>query len=143
MVTDTTGELADAISLHDRGSKGRGGGRTIPVHRQLADALLALKTARGERVQPNRPVIYSERGPGYSANAVAIWFHTRYREIGLEGASSHSGRRTFITAIAKKITEAGGSLRDVQEMAGHSSLSMTQRYIQGDSAAKRNVIGLI
>jgi site-specific recombinase XerD len=50
---------------------------------------------------------------------------------------------TFITAIAKKITEAGGSLRDVQEMAGHSSLSTTQRYIQGDSAAKRNVIGLI
>jgi integrase/recombinase XerD len=49
----------------------------------------------------------------------------------------------FITAIAKRITEAGGSLRDVQEMAGHSSLSMTQRYIQGDSTAKRNVIALI
>ena len=143
MVTDTTGELADAISLHNKASKGRGGGRTIPLHRELADALSALKTARGERVRPDRPVIYTERAPGYSPNAVAIWFHTRYREIGLEGASSHSGRRTFITAIAKKITEAGGSLRDVQEMAGHSSLSMTQRYIQGDSAAKRSVIGLI
>jgi integrase/recombinase XerD len=143
MVTDTTGELADIISLHNKASKGRGGGRIIPVHRELADALLALKAARGERAQPDRPVIYSERAPGYSPNAVAIWFHTRYREIGLEGASSHSGRRTFITAIAKKITEAGGSLRDVQEMTGHSSLSMTQRYIQGDSAAQRNVIGLI
>ena len=143
MVTNTTGELADVISLHNKASKGRAGGRTIPLHRELADALLALKAVRGERVRPHRPVIYSERAPGYSPNAVAIWFHTRYREIGLEGASSHSGRRTFITAIAKKITEAGGSLRDVQEMAGHSSLSMTQRYIQGDSAAKRNVIGLI
>jgi integrase/recombinase XerC len=143
MVMDTTGELADVISLHNKASKGRAGGRTIPLHRELADALLALKTVRGDRVRPDRPVIYSERAPGYSPNAVAIWFHTRYREIGLEGASSHSGRRTFITAIAKKITEAGGSLRDVQEMAGHSSLSMTQRYIQGDSAAKRNVIGLI
>jgi integrase/recombinase XerC len=141
MVMDTTGELADVISLHNKASKGRAGGRTIPLHRELADALLALKTVRGDRVRPDRPVIYSERAPGYSPNAVAIWFHTR--EIGLEGASSHSGRRTFITAIAKKITEAGGSLRDVQEMAGHSSLSMTQRYIQGDSAAKRNVIGLI
>ena len=143
MVTDTTGELADAISLHNKASKGRAGGRTIPLHRELADALLALKTVRGERVRPDCPVIYSERAPGHSPNAVAIWFHTRYREIGLEGASSHSGRRTFITAIAKKITEAGGSLRDVQEMAGHSSLSMTQRYIQGDSTAKRNVIELI
>jgi len=143
MVTDTTGELADAISLHNKASKGRASGRTIPLHRELADALSALKTARGERVRSDRPVIYTERAPGYSPNAVAIWFHTRYREIALEGASSHSGRRTFITGIAKKITEAGGSLRDVQEMAGHSSLSMTQRYIQGDSAAKRNVIGLI
>ena len=143
MVTDTTGELADVISLHNEASKGRAGGRTIPLHHDLADALFALKTVRGEEAQPDCPVIYSERARGYSPNAVAIWFHTRYREIGLEGASSHSGRRTFITAIAKKITEAGGSLRDVQEMAGHSSLSMTQRYIQGDSAAKRNVIGLI
>jgi integrase/recombinase XerD len=49
----------------------------------------------------------------------------------------------FITAAAKKITEAGGSLRDIQELAGHSSLATTQRYIQGDTAAKRNVIALI
>ena len=87
MVTDTTGEVADAISLHNRASKGRDGGRTIPLHRELADALLGLKAVRGERVRPDRPVIYSERAPGYSPNAVAIWFHTRYREIGLEGAS--------------------------------------------------------
>jgi site-specific recombinase XerC len=72
-----------------------------------------------------------------------VWFLTRFREIGIEGASSLSGRRTFITAAAKKITEAGGSLRDIQELAGHSSLATTQRYIQGDSAAKRNVIALI
>jgi integrase/recombinase XerD len=94
-------------------------------------------------VRPHLPVVYSERADGYSPNAVAVWFLTRFREIGIEGASSHSGRRSFITALAKRITEAGGSIRDVQELAGHSSLATTQRYIQGDSAAKRNVIGLI
>jgi integrase/recombinase XerD len=74
---------------------------------------------------------------------VAVWFHTRFRELGVQGASSHSGRRTFITSLAKKIVEAGGSLRDVQELAGHTSLATTQKYIQGDTAAKRNVIKLI
>jgi len=143
MITDASGELADAISLPNSASKGKGGGRTIPLHNELRDALASMKAVCGEKARPDRPVIYSERAAGYSANAVAVWFHTRYAEIGIEGASSHSGRRTFITAAAKKITEAGGSLRDVQELAGHTSLATTQRYIQGDTAAKRNVIGLI
>src|SRR5947207_5316633 len=143
MVTDATGELADSISLPNKASKGKGGGRTIPLHRELRTALASLMAVRGDKVRPHLPVIYSERADGYSANAVAVWFLTRFREIGIEGASSHSGRRSFITAAAKKITEAGGSLRDVQELAGHSSLATTQRYIQGDTAAKRNVIALI
>jgi integrase/recombinase XerC len=143
MVTTATGELADAISLPNGASKGKGGGRTIPMHAELRAALASLMAVRGEKLRPHLPVIYSERADGYSANGVAVWFFTRFREIGIEGASSHSGRRTFITALAKRITEAGGSLRDVQELSGHSSLATTQRYIQGDTAAKRNVIGLI
>jgi len=143
MVTDATGELADAISLPNKASKGKGGGRTIPLHNELRAALASLKAVRDDKARPHLPVVYSERADGYSANAVAVWFLTRFREIGIEGASSHSGRRTFITTAAKKIAEAGGSLRDIQELAGHSSLATTQRYIQGDSAAKRNVIALI
>jgi integrase/recombinase XerD len=143
MITDASGELADAISLPNSASKGKGGGRTIPMHNELRNALEALKAVREDKVWPDRPVIYSERAPGYSANALAVWFHTRFAELGIEGASSHSGRRTFITATAKNIVQAGGSLRDVQELAGHASLATTQRYIQGDTAAKRNVIGMI
>ena len=143
MVTDATGGLVEYISLPNKASKGKGGGRTIPLHNDLRAALASLMAVRGEKVRSHLPVVYSERADGYSANAVAVWFLTRFREIGIEGASSHSGRRTFITAAAKKITEAGGSLRDIQELAGHSSLATTQRYIQGDTAAKRNVIALI
>jgi integrase len=143
MVTTATGELADAISLPNRASKGKGGGRTIPLHSELRAALSSLKDVRGEKARPHLPIAYSERADGYSANAVAVWFHTRYAELGIEGASSHSGRRSFITAAAKKISEAGGSLRDIQELAGHSSLATTQRYIAGDTLAKRKVIDLI
>jgi integrase len=143
MVTDASGAIADRIALPNRASKGKSGGREIPMHRELRAALAALMTARDDKVRPKLPVIYSERADGYSANAIAVWFHTRFAELGIEGASSHSGRRTFITVAAKKIVEAGGSLRDVQDLAGHANLGTTQRYIQGDSAAKRKVIGLI
>jgi integrase len=143
MITDASGTLGDTIALPNRASKGRNGGRAIPLHDELRDALAALMAARPDKVRADRPVIYSERADGYSANAVAVWFFEKYREIGIEGASSHSGRRTFITALAKKIIEAGGSLRDVQQLAGHASLSMTQAYIEGDAAAKRNVMKLI
>jgi integrase len=143
MVTDASGALADRIALPNRASKGKSGGREIPLHNELRAALGALKDARGDKLRPELPVVYSERAPGYSANAIAVWFHERFRELGIQGASSHSGRRTFIASAARKIVEAGGSLRDVQELAGHASLGTTQRYIAGDSAAKRKVIGLI
>ena len=78
-----------------------------------------------------------------SPNSVRNWFADLYARLGFDGCSSHSGRRTFITGAAKKIVAAGGSLRDVQELAGHASLQTTQRYIQGDSEAKRQVIDLL
>jgi integrase len=87
-------------------------------------------------------VIHSERDIGMSAGAVQVWFRRLYASLGFAGASSHSGRRTFVTRCAKNIIAAGGSLKDVQELAGHSSLSTTQRYIQGDAEAKRKVVDL-
>ncbi len=78
-----------------------------------------------------------------SAASVAVWFHRLYSDLGLSGCSSHSGRRTFITRAAHRIVEAGGSLRDVQQLAGHANLGTTQRYIEGSTEAKRRVVALI
>jgi integrase len=61
----------------------------------------------------------------------------------LVGCSSHSGRRTFITNAARKISSVGGSLRDVQALAGHSSLAVTQRYIDGSEDARAKVVELV
>jgi integrase/recombinase XerD len=72
-----------------------------------------------------------------------VWFGRLYRKLGFTGASSHSGRRTFITQAARKIIQCGGSLRDVQELAGHASLATTQSYIAGDAEAKRRVVALV
>src|SRR5712691_10498552 len=143
MVTDASSQIAELLSLEHRASKGRRGGRTIPLHPALAAALQALQTARGAAAQGDRPVIFSERGWGLSAATVQLWFHRLYTDLGLTGCSSHSGRRTFITRAARKVSEAGGSLRDVQALAGPASLIMTQRDIEGDADVKRKLITLL
>lgn len=87
------------------------------------------------------PVVRSTRGHAMSAQVVTNWFWNLYRELGMEGCSSHSGRRTAITRWARKISSVGGSLRDVQALARHSSLQMTQRYIEVSEDACRRVVG--
>ncbi len=143
MVTDPEGNVSDSIALENRASKGKGGGRTIPIHPSLYEALVELKGMRGEKTKPHHPVIHSERELGLSAASVTKWFHKLYNSLGMDGCSSHSGRRTFITRAARKVSEVGGSVRDVQQLAGHSSLQTTQKYIEGDSEAKRKLVNLI
>jgi integrase/recombinase XerC len=143
MVTDAEGEIADMIALENRASKGKGGGRHIPMHPDLKAALKALHRDRGDRAQPDMPIIHSERDRGLSAAAVVVWFHRLYADLGMVGCSSHSGRRSFITRVARKISEVGGSLRDIQALAGHASLGTTARYIEADHDAQRKVVALI
>lgn len=61
----------------------------------------------------------------------------------MEGCSSHSGRRTFITNAAKMISQAGGTINDVRQLAWHSSLSTTQRYIEYNTEAHKKIIEMI
>jgi integrase/recombinase XerD len=143
MVADAEGEIADVIALENRASKGKGGGRVIPLHSDLKTALIALHRERGDKARPDLPVIHSERDRGLSAAAVVVWFHRLYRDLGMVGCSSHSGRRSFLTRAARKIGEVGGSLRDVQQLAGHASLGTTARYIESDTDAQRKVVALI
>lgn len=74
---------------------------------------------------------------------ISHWFRIIYKPWSLDGCSSHTGRKTFVTNAAKRIVEVGGSLRDVQQLVGHSSLQMTQSYIERDVEAKRKVVQLI
>jgi integrase len=112
--------------VNRRLAAGKKGGRTVPLNKELRAALVALKATRNG-VEPGDRIIHSERDIGMSPGAVQVWFHRLYESLGFVGASSHSGRRTFVTRCAKNIIAAGGSLRDVQELAGHASLATTQR----------------
>jgi integrase len=78
-----------------------------------------------------------------SAAAIVNLFAVWYRALGFNGCSSHSGRRGFITNAARKIGTVGGSLRDVRLLAGHASLSTTQRYIEAHADAQRRIVELV
>ena len=145
MVTDADGNVGDAIHLTDAASKGRSG-RIIPLNKQLRSNLIQmLDIARQDnRFGPETGyAITTERSQRTSAQAVVNMFKRWYSNSGLIGCSSHSGRRTFITNAAKKINSVGGSLRDVQALAGHASLAVTQRYIESDGDARRKVVDLL
>jgi integrase/recombinase XerD len=142
MLMDAEGDIAGVIALENRAAKAKSG-RVIPIHPDLKTALVALHKERGVKARPDWPVIHSERDHGLSAAAVAVWFHRLYTGLGMVGCSSHSGRRSFVTRAARRISEVGGSLRDVQMLAGHASLSTTAKYIEHDADAQRKVIALI
>ena len=138
MLTDAEGNLGAAIHLRNEASKGRSG-RVIPLNRDLWQALQELFQTRGA----SSFVITSERSQKTSPAVIVNLFAGWYRTLGFQGCSSHSGRRTFITGAARKISTVGGSLRDVQMLAGHAALSTTQRYIEADVEAQRKVVDLI
>jgi integrase len=138
MLVNANGRIGALIELCDHAAK-KCSGRSIPVHPDMAEALEAWR-----QVAPSSEyVIASERGGPMTALSIVVWFNRAFKNIGLKGCSSHSGRRTFVTRAARIVHKAGGSLRDVQLLAGHRSILTTQRYIDGDSDAQRKLVAMI
>ena len=140
MLTDPSGVIGEFIRLEDRASKGRSG-RIIPINEMLK---IELEELRKETWLTDKGyVIRTERAQRTSAQAIVNLFSKWFSVVGYEGCSSHSGRRTFITNAARKISTVGGSLRDVQLLAGHTNLRTTQGYIEADAEAQQRIVQLV
>jgi integrase/recombinase XerD len=138
MALDARGKVAEFLAIPDAIVKKRSS-RRIPVHPDLRRALERL----ARTTEPIGPVIRSYRGSHLRASSVVNWFAALFKELGFEGCSSHSGRRSFITVAARNVHESGCSLRDVQLLAGHRSIETTERYIDGDTRGQRRLVGLL
>lgn len=140
MTNDSQGNVARKMCVFDSASKGRSG-RMIPLSDEVRNALIEYR----EEVMAfaGEFVICTERARRTSPQAIVNMFQRWYRHLGFYGCSSHSGRRTFITNAARKISTVGGSLRDVQMLAGHSNLRTTQRYIDANPEAQTKIVELI
>ena len=143
MLLNSAGEIDRKIRLTNSATKGVSG-RVIPVNRDLSLALgNLLSEQQGKyRVLPIT-VVTTERSFKTTPQVIVNLFRGWYADLGLKGCSSHSGRRTFITNTARKISTVGGSIRDVQYLAGHKSLKTTERYIDYSPSAQIRVIDLV
>lgn len=140
MVLTPRGRVGPTLLIGDGIAK-NGRGRSLPAHPELKSRLTQLHAKQGK--PRSGPVVRSQKGGHMTPRGVVNWFARIYAEIGLDGCSSHSGRRTFITRSARLISTAGGSLRDVQILVGHRDLATTQLYIDGDTDAQRKLVRML
>ena len=89
----------------------------------------------------NRALFPNQKNPirGFSANTATQTMNAWYKEAKVDGASSHSGRRGFITNLANK----GVHVRILQELASHSSIAVTQKYIDVNQDKLRTAVEML
>ena len=136
-VFDEEGNARTQFTLSISQSKG-GKTRTVYVNQRLRRAL-AEYSAGLNQSDPNRPLFESQKGGHFSANTMCQLFLDIYKACGFEHASSHSGRRTFIT----KLANTGVNVRLLAALAGHRHISTTQRYIDVNDAQLARAVELI
>ncbi len=138
-VVDAEGNIRSEVVLRAEITKTREA-RTIFINSKLKKELQNYISCY-KPVNPNAKLFYSQKSTssGYNANTLTQFFHYLYKRAGIYGASSHSGRRTFITNLANK----GISVRVLASLAGHRNISTTQCYIDVNDEMKRRAVELI
>lgn len=137
-VVDDDKQIRSEIYLSATQTKG-GVARTVFVSDKLRKELEAYIRVYTP-INISDKLFYSQKitSDGFSANTLTQFFHYLYRKCGLVGASSHSGRRGFITTLASK----GVSVRVLMTLAGHKNISTTQAYIDINDEMLRKAVEL-
>lgn len=145
---NTDGTIKDEIYLHPRQTKGDRG-RTVLVPQKLQDELLDYLCTRFNLkdlkiihyLDTSKALFYSQKSSvrGFTANTLAQWFGATYRACGIDGASSHSGRRHFATFL----NESSVSPKIIQNLLGHRQLQTTMLYCEISPKSMRKAIELL
>jgi len=138
-VVDAHGLVRTEIRLRAEQTKTREA-RVVFVNERLQRELQAYVDIY-KPSNPNAKLFYSQKSAtrGFNANTLTQFWHYLYKNIGLEGASSHSSRRTFITTLANK----GIGVRVIMGLSGHKALSSVQCYIDCNSELMRNAVEMV
>ncbi|ARU00191.1 tyrosine recombinase XerC [Yoonia vestfoldensis] len=136
-VFDEAGAVREQFILSAAQSKG-GQTRTVYLNQRLRRALVDYGDTI-KLVDPQQALFASQKGGHFSANTMCQLFLDIYKACGLKDASSHSGRRTYITRLANK----GVGVRLLAALAGHAHISTTQRYIDVNAEQLANAVELL
>ena len=138
-VVDSEGRVRNEIRLKAENTKTKEA-RIVFVNAKLKKELQLYANAF-KPADTQLKFFYSQKrnSNGYNANTLTQFFHYLYKRAGVFGASSHSGRRTFITNLANK----GVGVRLLASLAGHRNISTTQAYIDVNDDMKRHAVELV
>lgn len=144
-VLDADGKVRDQIRLTAAQTKGSNS-RIVVLPQKLQAELASYIADRFETqnlvavayAASDKPLFLTQKRTTFSANSLAQHFSMLYAEAGLIGASSHSGRRSFITNLANR----GVGVRVLMQLASHKHLSTTQRYIDCNDGMLRSAVEL-
>jgi integrase/recombinase XerD len=137
-VVKPDGTVREELRLGASQTKG-GISRTVFLNKRLQREIRHYLDSLPAIACFDRPLLRSQKGNAFSANTLCQLFGDLYRRAGIDGASSHSGRRGFITKLAHN----GVSTKVIMELAGHKHLGTTQRYIEVNDEMKRAAVEVL
>lgn len=124
-VTDSDYKLLEEVCLKRTMTKGEKQRYAYLTHKKVCDALEEyIKTL--QHFDRDRPLFQTQKKSRFTPNAMQKWFKSLYDKAGITGASSHTGRRTFIT----RLIEQGADIKAVSKLAGHASIVTTAIYVE-------------
>lgn len=137
-VFEDDGNVREQIMLKAAYTK-TGEARAVFVSKKLEKEIARYRPSLGNTLDPSKPFLPTQRGTAFSANTLCQLFGELYGKAGIDGASSHSGRRSFITTLAHN----GVSPKVIMTLAGHKHLTTTQRYIDVNDEMLKQAVEVI
>jgi len=137
-VVDRDGRLREVIQLRAETTK-TDESRAVFVNEKLKKELISYVRSFADTRAGDTPFLLTHKHTAFSPNTLCQLFGQLYDSAGLDGCSSHSGRRWFIT----KLAHSGISPKVIMTLAGHKNLTTTQRYIEVNDELMRRAVDVL
>jgi integrase/recombinase XerD len=138
-VLNNDGTVKDEIQLSAEQTKGKHS-RSVFINGRLRKELATYIAAKPQK-DGEHALFYTQKNPkrGFTANTLTQYFLHLYSSVGIDGASSHSGRRSFATVMSSK----GVGIRVLMRAMGHRNISTTIGYVDASDDMLRKAVDLV